>query len=148
MVDAIKSSRHRDEIRHLLTRYTYNGDRGRLDELAACFAPDGILEFPGQRVAGPDAIVLALSSGQRHPQPSFVRHHITPPLIEITGETATARSYFTVHTDIGPDHSGTYSDKLIHTETGWRFAHRLVRIDWQTEGSLFGRMVTRPASGV
>lgn len=148
MVDAIEGGHHQEEIRHLLSRYTYHGDRGRIDELAACFAPGGILEFPGQRVAGPEAIGLALSSGQRHPQLSFVRHHITPPLIEITGEAATARSYFTVHTDIGPDHSGTYSDKLIHIETGWRFAHRLVRIDWQSEGSLFRRMVTRPTSDV
>ena len=31
----------RDAIRDLLARYTYHGDRGRIDDLAACFAPDG-----------------------------------------------------------------------------------------------------------
>ena len=35
------------EIRDLYTRYTYNGDRGRLADLAACFADGGTLEFPG-----------------------------------------------------------------------------------------------------
>ena len=39
-------------IRDLLARYTYNGDRGRVAELAACFAADGILEYPGNRAEG------------------------------------------------------------------------------------------------
>lgn len=137
----------RDAIRDLLARYTYNGDRGRIAELAACFADDGVIEFPGNRATGPAAIAAVLSggSGPRNPALSFVRHHITNPLIEVDGDTATARSYFAVHTDIGPDHSGTYSDRLIRTTAGWRFAHRLVRIDWQSAGSLFRPMVTRAA---
>jgi SnoaL-like domain len=135
----------RDAIRDLLARYTYNGDRGRVAELAACFADDGTIEFPGNKATGPSAIEQALSGGTatRNPALSFVRHHITNPLIEVDGNRATARSYFTVHTDIGPDHSGTYSDRLIRTPQGWRFAHRLVRVDWQSQGSLFRSMVTR-----
>ncbi len=133
----------RDAIRDLLARYTYEGDRGRVNELAACFAPDGILEYPGARPAGPDAIAAALGSGTRDPRLTFVRHHITNPLIRVDGENATARSYFTVHSDVGPDHSGTYDDRLVRTADGWRFAHRRVRIDWQAETSLFRRMTAR-----
>lgn len=133
----------RDAIRHLLATYTYNGDRGRIAELGACFAPDGVLEYPGNRGFGPDGVLAALTSGTRNPALSFVRHHITNPLIELDGDSATARSYFTVHSDIGVDHSGTYSDKLVRTDQGWRFAHRLVRVDWQAEHSLFRRMATR-----
>lgn len=135
----------RDAIRNLLARYTYNGDRGRVAELAACFADDGVIEYPGNRAQGPTAIAAALSrgSGERNPALTFVRHHITNPLIEVVGDNATARSYFAVHTDIGPDHSGTYSDKLVRTEAGWRFSHRLVRIDWQSSATLFRPMVTR-----
>jgi hypothetical protein len=135
----------RDAIRDLLARYTYNGDRGRVSELAACFAADGMLEYPGNTAMGPEEIAVALSggTGTRNPALSFLRHHITNPLIEVDGDTASARSYFTVHTDIGPDHSGTYSDRLVRTPTGWRFAHRLVRVDWQSSASLFRTMTTR-----
>lgn len=133
----------RDAIRDLLARYTYNGDRGRVEALAACFAPDGVLEYPGNRAQGPEAIADALRSGDRNPGLSFVRHHITNPLIELGGDAATARSYFAVHADNGPDHSGTYDDRLIRIEAGWRFAHRRVRVDWQSAASLYRPMVTR-----
>lgn len=139
------SAADRDAIRHLLALYTYNGDRGRIAELAACFAEDGAIEYPGNSATGPVAIATALSSGSdtRNPALTFVRHHITNPLIVLDADTATARSYFTVHTDIGPDHSGTYSDKLVRIPGGWRFASRRVRVDWQARDSLFRPMVTR-----
>jgi ketosteroid isomerase-like protein len=133
----------REAIRDLLARYTYNGDRGRIDALAACFAEDGVLEFPGTQGTGPDGVKAALTSGARNPAITFIRHHITNPLITVAGDGATARSYFAVTSDNGPDHSGTYADKLIRKREGWRFAHRLVRIDWQAETSLFRPMVTR-----
>lgn len=133
----------REAIRDLLARYTYNGDRGRIADLAACFAEDGVLEFPGNNGTGPAGVIAALTSGTRNADISFIRHHITNPLIEVDGDQATARSYFAVTSNNGPDHSGTYADKLIRTAQGWRFANRLVRIDWQAESSLFRPMVTR-----
>jgi hypothetical protein len=135
----------REEIRHLLTRYTYAGDRGRLTELAACFTSDGVLEFPGSRANGRDEILAALSSGERNAAISFVRHHITNPLIDVSqdGQAASARSYFQVVSNNGPDHAGTYSDQLVRTADGWRFAHRLVRVDWQSPASLFRSMTSR-----
>lgn len=133
----------RDAIRDLLARYTYNGDRGRVAELAACFADDGILEYFGEDHIGPDAIAAKLSAGTGDPRRTFVRHHITNPLVEVDGDNATARSYFAVTSNAGPDHSGTYDDQLVRTAHGWRFARRRVRIDWQAESSLWPRMPTR-----
>lgn len=134
----------RDAIRHLLASYTYNGDRGRIDGLAACFAGDGTLEFPGALATGPAAIVAALTAGgPADPARTFVRHHITNPLIEVDGDSATARSYFTVYSNNGPDHAGTYNDRLVRTAEGWQFAHRQVRIDWQSPVTLFRAMTTR-----
>jgi SnoaL-like domain len=133
----------REEIRDLLARYTYQGDRGRLPALAACFAEDGTLEFPGNKGTGPSGVLKVLMAGVANPAITFVRHHVTIPLIEVADNTATVRSYFTVISNHGPDHSGTYSDRLIKTADGWRFAHRLVRIDWQSESSLFRPMVSR-----
>ncbi len=133
----------RDAIRDLLARYTYHGDRGRLADMTACFAEDGVLEYLGKAPRGPAAIAAALAAGTRDPRLTFVRHHITNPLIAVDGDAATARSYFTVVSNFGPDHSGTYDDRLARTPAGWRFVHRQVRIDWQAEGSLFDRMATR-----
>lgn len=133
----------RDAIRSLLAHYTYNGDRGRLAELADCFATDGTLEFPGGSGTGPQGVMTALSRGPANPARTFVRHHTTNPLIEVTGDQATSRSYFQVFSDNGPDHAGTYDDRLIRTAQGWRLAHRRVRIDWQSEGSLFRPMASR-----
>ncbi|KTE77287.1 hypothetical protein ATE72_19960 [Sphingopyxis sp. HXXIV] len=133
----------RDAIRDLLARYTYHGDRGRLGEMTACFADHGILEYLGKAPRGPAAIAAALASGTRDARLTFIRHHITNPLIAVEGDSATARSYFTVHSNFGPDHSGTYDDRLVRTPDGWRFAHRRVRIDWQADGSLFERMTSR-----
>jgi len=133
----------RDAIRHLLAVYTYNGDRGRIDALAACFAEDGVLEFTGKAPRGPAAIAEALTSGDRNPAVTFVRHHVTNPLIEVTGDSAEARSYFAVTSDNGPDHSGTYTDRLVRTAGGWRIAYRRVRIDWQAASSIFAPRVTR-----
>jgi len=135
--------RDRIDILDLLARYTYHGDRGRIDALAACFADDGTLEFPGNSASGPAEVAAALTGGERNRAIGFVRHHITNPLIELDGDRASARSYFSVTSDNGPDHSGTYDDKLVRTAAGWRFAHRRVRIDWQAETSLFRRMTTR-----
>ena len=55
----------REAIRDLLARYTYNGDRGRIDALAACFADDGVLEFPGHSGTGPAGVKAALTRGER-----------------------------------------------------------------------------------
>lgn len=135
----------REAIRDLLARYTYNGDRGRIDALVACFADDGVLEFPRSSGTGPAGVKAALTGGERNPAIRFVRHHVTPPLIDLAedGASATARSYFAVTSDNGPDHSGTYDDQLVLTEAGWRFARRRVRVDWQAGTSLFRPMATR-----
>lgn len=133
----------RDAIRDLLARYTYHGDRGRLAEMTACFAEDGVLEYPGNAPRGPAAIAAALAAGKPDARRTFVRHHITNPMITLDGDQATARSYFTVYSNFGPDHSGTYDDQLLRTPDGWRFTCRRVRIDWQADNSLFARMRTR-----
>lgn len=133
----------REAIRTLLARYTYAGDRGRIDDLAACFAADGVLEFPGGSGIGPDGVRAALSQGSPDPARSFVRHHVTCPLVEVTGDLATARSYFTVFSNNGPDHAGTYDDRLVRTAQGWCLARRRVRVDWQAPTSLFRSMASR-----
>ena len=133
-------------IRDLYARYTYNGDRARLDELAACFAEDGTLEFPGGKGTGPEGVAAALREGVAgDPARTFTRHHVTNPLIEFSddGQSASGRAYFSVYCNNGLDHVGTYNDQLRLTPDGWRFTYRQVRIDYQAPTSMSPPMVTR-----
>jgi SnoaL-like domain len=132
-------------IRSLVTRYNISGDRARIDDLAACFAPDGILEFPGRRGAGRRGIIEALGAGERNPDLTLTRHHLTTMQI-LPGEDAddaTGRIYFFVVTNAGIDHSGVYVDRYTRHAGEWLVAHRQVRIDWQSSTSLNRPMVSR-----
>lgn len=132
-------------IRALVTRYNIAGDRAHIDDLAACFTPDGVLEFPGRRGEGRRGIIEALSSGERNPALTLTRHHLTTTQI-LPGDdadNATGRIYFFVITNAGIDHSGVYVDRYTRLDGEWLVAHRQVRIDWQSSTSLNRPMVSR-----
>jgi hypothetical protein len=142
-----------EAIRRTLAAYSIAGDRMRLEELAATFLGDGVLEIPTATLSGRAAIAAGLGGARqaRSPdapappgrrRPSFVRHHLTTCLLELTGpDTAAGRTYFTVFTDIGPDHAGVYADRLRKADGQWLFEHRKVMIDWLSEDTLFGDLV-------
>jgi hypothetical protein len=137
-------SEDREAIRHLMAVYNGNGDRGRVEALGAVFAADGVIEFSGESTRGRAAIVARLSkAGTRNPALTVSRHHITTSLIELDGETANARTYFQVLTDIGLDHHGHYIDRLVKQGGAWFIAHRNVRIDYQAPNSLYGPLHVR-----
>ncbi|MBV9842342.1 MAG: nuclear transport factor 2 family protein [Sphingomonadaceae bacterium] len=126
----------REAIRVLMARYNINGDQGRIKQLAATFADDGVLHFNDESTQGREAIAKRLSSGTRNPALTVTRHHLGTSLVELDGETATGRTYFHVLTDIGPDHHGVYVDRFLKAGGEWLIAHRQVRIDWQSPQSL------------
>lgn len=134
-------------IRHLMARYNINGDRGRVDELAATFAEDGAIEFSGEKTVGRAAVFTRLSGGDgktaRNPALTVSRHHITTSLVDIDGDRASGRTYFQVLTDIGLDHHGVYVDAIAKIDGEWHFTHREVRIDWQSPHSLYGPLHVR-----
>lgn len=134
----------REAIRHLMAVYNINGDRGRVTALGEAFAEDGVIEFSGETTEGRAAIVARLSqAGTRNPALELSRHHLTSSLIELDGDTATARSYFQVLTNQGLDHHGHYADRLVRTAEGWRIAHRSVRIDYQSPDTLYAPLHVR-----
>jgi SnoaL-like domain len=129
----------REAVRDTIARYNHAGDRGRLEELAAQFAPDGILEIHGgDRLEGRPAIVAGLGGVVRRSDdgaaasglPPVLRHHVSSVLIHgITSERAHADSYFAVLTRGGLDHWGRYRDVFVPFEDRWLLAHRLARTD-------------------
>ncbi len=150
----------REAIRHTMTRYTMAGDRLRTDEFIAVFTEDAVLASEG--VAAPDefryqgraAIREWISRWSRRsgasqaPRATFVRHHLSTSLIELTGpDLAKARTYWVAYTDIGADHCGYYLDVFRKTDEGWLIAERKVRLDWRSPNSLFTTAIQDTSSG-
>lgn len=141
----------REGIRKTINGYNAAGDSRDGAAFAALFAKDAVLEFagfgpvPGFRSEGLEAIRARTASWSPVPGKdpsltlaSFIRHNLTTCRIDLTGaDTATARTYFVVFTDIGPDHAGTYSDSLIRQGEEWLFTHRRIALDWRSPDSIF-----------
>lgn len=153
----------REAIRHTLASYNVYGDRLKVEELAALFTVDALLEMDGApgsegwRFEGRDAIAGFFANMTKAPKPAdrgneenpaaptgagrpFVRHHLSTIQITLTGpETADVRSYFAVYTQIGPDHCGFYTDRLRREGDAWLITYRRPRVDWTSPQSIFGQ---------
>jgi hypothetical protein len=153
----------RECCRDTLAQYTHAGDRYRLDEYAAAFCEDGVLEIRGSPpVVGRAAIVerIAAATGPQSPSQTradrpgeaaapatttttttpkrIVRHNVTNVRFEsVTPAEASVASYFTVFTEIGLDHMGRYRDRLVPVGDRWLIAHRFVSTDWRAPNSTF-----------
>jgi uncharacterized protein (TIGR02246 family) len=131
----------RGEIRATLAAYNSAGDQNDAEGYAGVFTVDGILESAGTQIKGREAIRHWKAERAKAPPAKFVRHNLTTCLIEVTGpETATARTYFQVLTEVGPDHAGYYADDFRKEDGRWLIAHRKVRLDWFAPDSRFGRL--------
>ncbi|MDG2303251.1 MAG: nuclear transport factor 2 family protein [Candidatus Binatia bacterium] len=128
----------REAIRDTVARYNLAGDRGRLEELAACFCEDGVLEIRGDWEArGREAILERLVPVRENTgawaEGATMRHHLTTHRAEIRSATeADAWTYFLVVTDRGLDHSGRYVDRLRKVGGEWLLSHRSVLVDWRS----------------
>lgn len=141
----------REAIRETLANYTVAGDNRDAELFMAQFAENAIFEFsafpplPGFRHKGLAEIRARTQAWTRLPPEdptlrgaSFVRHNLTTCQIELTGpDSAIARTYFVVFTDIGPDHAGTYSDAFIRQGARWLFALRRIALDWRSPHSIY-----------
>lgn len=144
----------RESCRDALAQYTHSGDAFRLDDLAAAFTEDGILEVRGtDPVQGRPAIIERLGGGRGKSNEQMreelkasrkegvrrmVRHNIANVRFEsVTPEEARVASYFTVVTENGLDHVGRYRDRLVPVGDRWLIAHRFVSVDWNAPDSTF-----------
>jgi hypothetical protein len=128
----------RESVRQTLADYTAATDRFDLRALAACFGPEGVLEFTGgaEPLIGPDAIEAGLGAAmadepdQVRQRPTHVRHHVSSVRFgSVTRDRVEVSSYFAVHTDVGLDHWGRYRDVLVPEGGRWLFAHRRIKVD-------------------
>lgn len=141
----------REAIRQTINAYTIAGDSRDRETFCALWTDDAVLEFagfgpvPGFRSEGAEG--FSAQTARWNPDPakdpsfsktSFIRHNLTTCQIQLTGpDTARARTYFIVYTEIGPDHAGNYDDELVRQGDRWLFRHRRIELVWRAEGSLF-----------
>jgi SnoaL-like domain len=142
----------RESCRDTLAQYTHAGDRFLLEEFAAAFCEDGVLEIRGsepitgrpaiiERFGGPSTASQARQAARQQPAGAarrVVRHNVTNIRFEsLSPEEAVVSSYFTVFTEVGADHMGRYRDRLVPVGERWLIAHRFVSTDWRAPDSTF-----------
>jgi hypothetical protein len=150
----------RESCRDTLAQYTHAGDRFLLDEYAAAFCEDGVLEIRGLEPARGRAAIIERVGGATGAQAArraaaaakeaaavpadgapkrIVRHNVANIRFEsVTPEEAVVASYFTVFTEIGLDHMGRYRDRMVPVGDRWLIAYRFVSTDWRSPDTTFG----------
>ena len=129
----------REALRALVTRLNVHGDRGRFEELAACFTEDGQLRWATGQGAGRTGIIAAIRQGASNPGVTRIRHHLTTMHFEVDGADmhAQGRIYFFVISNAGFDHAGLYLDRYIRAGGHWLITERDIRIEWQAPTSFY-----------
>ncbi|MFD7407826.1 nuclear transport factor 2 family protein [Streptomyces sp. NPDC059866] len=115
------------EIRDLTARFTDAVNRRAPKELADLFTDDGEWHVPGVPVAsGREAISAVLHSLLKNFARLVQLTHSGH--IDVAGDTATATWYITENAEDADGNAfaftGVYTDHLVRTESGWRFASR------------------------
>ncbi len=120
-------------VTELLYRYAELIDAGDFDGVGVLL---GRGNFMG--VAGPAALAgLSPATTRRYPDARNTprtRHLVLNPIVDVDGDTATARSTFVVvqRTDtlaLQPIVVGRYRDSFARDDAGWYFTERLVDVE-------------------
>lgn len=130
-------------ISELIIRYTALTDSGDWDAVAALYTDDGRMSrptAPDDFIVGRDAILAAFKARPKRD----ARHVVANVLVTLEEPTrARATSQILLFTatpaaDAGlpiqstsPPLVGTYEDRLIREEPGWRFVERRGRLDFR-----------------
>ena len=120
-------------IRNLVARLAQLADGGELEEYVGLFADDALWEMPGSAVQGRENLLAGAverrAAGTVGPG-SNTRHVITTQAVAVDGDEAVSDTYwqFWVNTATEPSVAlfGTYRDRLVRTDGGWKLAHRTI----------------------
>lgn len=128
----------RERIVDVLYRYATALDDRDWELLASCFTEDAVADFLelGGVNEGREAIVELCRSVLSGLDAS--QHLIGNPRVSLDGDRATATCYvqaqhLLVSASGGDTYlvGGTYRDRLLRTEHGWRIEHRTLEATWQ-----------------
>ncbi|MCB2065278.1 MAG: nuclear transport factor 2 family protein [Erythrobacter sp.] len=130
------------EVTRLIHRYTWANDAQDWELCASLFTEDALFRRPsgGEPVVGRAAIL----EGFRSRPPRAQRHVVANVLVEVEGPaTARARSVIVLYMgDAAADGGlpvqdakspliGTFTDLVVLTPHGWRFAERIGALDFR-----------------
>lgn len=108
----------------LIALYANLNDEARWDEVAELYAEDGVMvrpTAPNAPVAGREAILEAFKARP----PRTTRHICSNVVIDVESDsTARGTSAMLLFTAEGPPLVGSFHDRFILTDDGWRFAER------------------------
>jgi hypothetical protein len=142
MID-IQELLDRAAITDLVHRLGVSLDEARFDELRALLVDDATLRSPGGGVVGIEAIVA--QAARIHPAQDGILHTITNLLIDMAGNTATARANLVVSfaTPLETDQPGqppmvrsiqgqVYHFDLVRLDSAWRISRLETTPVWKT----------------
>ena len=123
------------EITALVYAYAERLDLGDLAGVASLFGRDATYRSDWGSHRGADEVLAVLRKRVKlHDGIPRTKHVTTNVAVEVDGDAATARSYFTVFQatpvlPLQPIISGRYQDRFARTDGGWRFADRRIFVD-------------------
>jgi hypothetical protein len=116
-------------IRNLLGRAALLGDEGDPEDYRQVYAPVATWRWGSDTQDGADEIVAAAAArraGGISGPGTGTRHLVIPVLIEVTGDSARAFSYFAFLAGTTVTVTGSYRDELTRTSHGWQISGRQV----------------------
>jgi hypothetical protein len=136
----IRELADREAIRDLMYRYGRGVDSVNLEMVLSTFDdPSNVIIESGtetqQRHEGRKAVEKFYEGRAAYNKSNrLIRHRYKNPLIELSGDTATASVYWD---EIREENNtliqagGTYFDKLRRTNDGWKFSERRIRLAYR-----------------
>jgi len=123
-------------IRQLAVRYARAIDRNEPELLGELFTPDAVIEGPGFLMNGLDEIRKV--PGMLRKMYSFTIHVVHQQTVMISGDSAESETYCTANhlMDQGEGKASNliwsirYQDSIKRRAGAWRFARRMLIIDW------------------
>jgi uncharacterized protein (TIGR02246 family) len=122
-----------EQIRRVLVAYGEHLDARDYAAYASLFARDGVWTGGFGSATGPVAIQAMLEENLGRPEAGFINrnsfHLMTTMVVEVAGDTATARSrylFYTATSDNRPGASlaGRYEDEFVREDGKWKIKRR------------------------
>lgn len=137
VVQRLQLLEDKEAIRHLLETYIEFNETRNYRAYSQLFARNGELQMRRGTATGPEAIYKLLEENFGGPLPddSMLRHasHVlTNIVIDVAGDTATARSRWALLSPSRGDgtprvaQSGFYTDTLVREDGQWKFLQRVI----------------------
>ena len=118
-------------VRNVIGLTALLGDQGVPEDYRKVYAPDAVWRMGEHAQSGADEIVAAAAArrGEGVSGPGTgTRHLVTPLTVEVTGDTATAVSYYVFLSGTTIATTGTYHDELARTPAGWQITRRDITV--------------------